>query len=386
MCASPLSILRAGPPPPKVLLLPDALFFVRSVPVVVDPATDGAGDGASQVANQAELALEVASPFGLAQLYHGHFWLPGSDRAVVFAAYRRRFTAEQTSAWSGADIVLPTFAAILGGAVEPATTVLLSSAEGLTAVYWEKGPIPADVRFQPIPPEATDEERQLARNELLRGRESLKIVDLADPPVAGPHRGDGEVVFSSGDFVSHMPAGSAHGLDVRDKGELAALRRSRARDVLLWRVGVGCVVLFVILALSELALFGGGLWQQARRVKFNAQAPVVAGIMTRQEIADRINDLSTKRLLPIEMLRAVNPQPQTSIILTRAFTTGLYMLTTDAQTQNAGEIKAYQDRLEALPACASVVIKNQQSRDNLATFTLIVTFKPEALKPMAPAP
>ena len=390
MCASPLSILRAGPPPPKVLLLPDALFFVRSVPAVVDPASDGGGDGASQVASQVELTLEAASPFGLGQLYHGYFWVPGSDRAVVFAAYRRRFTPEQTSAWSGADLVLPTFAAIMGGAVEPATTVVLSSPEGLTAVCWDKGPVPADVRFQPIPPEATDEERQLARKELLRGRESLKIIDLAEPPVAGPHRGDGEVVFRSGDFVSRLPAGSARGLDVRDKEELTALRRSRARDVLLWRVGVGCVVLFGLLALGELALFGGSLWQRARRVKFNAQAPIVAGIMTRQEIADRINDLSTKRLLPFEMLRAVNPKnlsgPQASIFFTRALTTGLYTLTAEAQTLNAGDIKTYQNGLEALPACASVVIKNQQSRDNLVTFTLVVTFKPEALKPMAPAP
>jgi len=390
MCASPLSILRAGPPPPKVLLLPDALFFVQTVPVVVDPASAGGDEGASHVAGQVELALEASSPFGLGQLYHGHFWVPGSDRAVIFAAYRRRFTTEQTSAWSGADLVIPTFAAIMGGAVEPATTVLLGSAEGLTAVYWDKGPIPADVRFQPIPPEATDEERQLARNELLRGRESLKIIDLADPPVAAPHHGDGDVVFRSGDFVSRIPVGSARGLDVRDKEELAALRRSRARDVLLWRVGVGCVALFGLLALGELALFGGGLWQKARRVKFNAQAPIVAGIMTRQEIADRINDLSTKRLLPIEMLHAINPKdlnpPQTSIFFTRVITTGLYTLTADAQTLSAGDIKTYQNELEALPACASVVIKNQQSRDNLATFTLVVTFKPEALKPLASAP
>jgi hypothetical protein len=209
---------------------------------------------------------------------------------------------------------------------------------------------------------------------------------LTSPPVAEARRGDGEIMFRSGEFASRVPAGSAGALDVRDKGELAALRRGRARDIALWRLGVGCVALFGLLALGELALFAGGLWQQARRVKFNAQAPIVAGIMTRQDIADSIRDLSAKRFLPIEMLEAVNPQPQTSIFLTRAFTTGLYTLTADAQTKNAEEIKTYQNKLEALPACASVVIKNQQSRDNLATFTLVVTFKPDALAPLAPAP
>ena len=240
---------------------------------------------------------------------------------------------------------------------------------------------------QPVPPGAKDEERDRARDDLLRHRESRKIIDLAAPPTAEPRRGDGEVVFRSGDFLSRLPAELARGLDVRDKEELAALRRARARDVVLWRIGIGCIAFFGLLALGELALAGGGLWQQARRVKFNAQAPVVAGIMTRQEIADRINDLSTKRLLPIEMLQAVSPKsPPYSIQFTRASTSGLYTITIEAETPNAGEIKTYQNEMEALPVCANVVIKNQQTRDNMATFTLVVTFKPEALKPLAPAP
>jgi hypothetical protein len=388
MCASLLSFIQAGSPPPRVLLLPDALFFVRSVPVVVGPDAAGAPGSAEQVALQVELALEASSPFALPHLYYGHYWAPGSGHAIVFAAYRRRFTAEQTSAWLGAELVIPTFAATLGAAPEPATTVVLSSPEGLTAVHWETGPVPADVWFQPIPPEATDEERASARADLLRRRESLKIVDLASPPAAEARRGDGEIVFRSGDFLSRLPAESAGGLDVRDKAELAALRRGRARDVALWRIGIGCVAFIGILALAELALFGGGLWQQARRVKFNAQEPVVAGIMTRQEISDRINDLSTKRLLPIEMIQAVWPSvliPQSTIYFTQVSTTGLHTLTVEAQTSNAGEIKGYQNKLESMPECASVAIKDQRSRDNMTTFTLVVTFKPDALKPLAPA-
>ena len=38
MCASPLEFLRAGPPPPRVALLPDALFFSRTVPVLAEAA------------------------------------------------------------------------------------------------------------------------------------------------------------------------------------------------------------------------------------------------------------------------------------------------------------------------------------------------------------
>ena len=67
MSASPLSFLRAGPPPPTVALLPDALFFTRAVPITT-------GATAAEAAAQIELALEAVSPFPLAQLYYGWFW------------------------------------------------------------------------------------------------------------------------------------------------------------------------------------------------------------------------------------------------------------------------------------------------------------------------
>ena len=76
------------PPPRQVVLLPDAHFFVRAVPV-----TEGAL--AADVAAQAELAVESLAPFPIGQLYYGHHWLPGAGHALVYAAYRKRFTAEE---------------------------------------------------------------------------------------------------------------------------------------------------------------------------------------------------------------------------------------------------------------------------------------------------
>ena len=112
------------------------------------------------------------------------------------------------------------------------------------------------VSARPYPPEATDEEKGLARKELLRGRESLKIIDLAEPPVAGPHRGDGEVVFRSGDFVCAAAGhNGARPRCARQGGTDRTEAKPGAQRMLLWRVGVGCVVLFGLLALRELALF-----------------------------------------------------------------------------------------------------------------------------------
>ena len=105
--ASILSFLRAGPPPPRVALLPDSAFFTRAVPV-----PEGAQP--AEVAAAVELGLEAASPFPLAQLYHGWYWRPGSPHALAFAAYRRRFSADEVATWADAELVLPAFAATLG--------------------------------------------------------------------------------------------------------------------------------------------------------------------------------------------------------------------------------------------------------------------------------
>ena len=75
----------------------------------------------AEVGLQVELALKTPAPFPLAQLYYGYFWTPGSARALVFAAYRRRFTSEQMADWEGLELVLPAFASLLGGPVAPAT-------------------------------------------------------------------------------------------------------------------------------------------------------------------------------------------------------------------------------------------------------------------------
>src|SRR2546423_6711550 len=107
MSASFLSTLRAGPPPPRIALLPDALFFTRAIPIAASAT-------AAEAAVQVELALEAIAPFPLAQLYYGWFWLPGADHAFAYSAYRRRFTSGQSASWAGAEFVFPVSVALFG--------------------------------------------------------------------------------------------------------------------------------------------------------------------------------------------------------------------------------------------------------------------------------
>jgi len=371
-----LTLFQTGAPAPKVALLPDALFFTRAFPVA-------AGATPAEAAVQAELALEGLSPFPAGQLYHGYFWVRGAERVLVFAAYRRRLTREQLTEWEGAKLVLPVFATLLGLELKPATTLLVPSAEGLTAIHWDSGAVPAAVIFRPLGPEATDADRARVKDELLRlAGGSKQMVELAGPPVAeaSDRRGD-EFVFRADAQVSRLPAASAAGMDVRDKAELAALRRAQARDLTLWRIFMGSLATVGLMLLGLLALAGGGLWQKTREAKVAAQQPVVDQIMTAQSLATRTNELSTKRLLPLEMISIASERKPAVIQFLRATTGGLYTLTVDAQTTSPNDVAAFRSALSELPACEKVEVRDQRTRDNLMTFSLVITFKPEALKP-----
>jgi len=377
--------LRAGPPPPKVALLPDALFFTRAVAI-------SAGATPAEAAAQVELALEAISPFPLTQLYYGWYWKPGAEHAFVFASYRRRFTTEQTSAWGDAELVLPAFAALLGASVEPATTLLLASPEGLTAVHWDAAAVPAKVLFSPFVPEATDEDRVRTREELIRAMGGSKtVIDLPSAPAADPSLNDREVVFRSGEFVSRLPAAVVGALDVRDKVELAALRTARRRDVILWRTAVGLAAALVLLGVGEIARLGGLQWQKVRMAQLNAQRPRVEAIQASNALAIRIEDLATKRLLPIEMMVAIKGQGREllppGMIFTRVTADAqksLYTLRVDAQTNNAGEVSLYESALKKLPICEEVNVQLGNARGDVTPFTITVKFKPDAIKP-APA-
>jgi hypothetical protein len=379
MCASPLDFLRGGPPPPRVVLLPDAVFFSRTLPVP-------AGATRAEVAAQVGLALETVSPFPLAQVYYGYFWPEGSPQALAFAAYRRRFTAEQTEAWRGTGLVIPAFAAVLGYPAQPATTLVLAAPDGLTAVHWHQGAVPSSVQFAPLAPEAPDEERAAVRARLVRAAgEAAQVIDVAAAPV--PLKGgDREFTFGLGELRSTLPADTADALDVRDKGELAALARARRRDLLLWRVAAGSVAAGLLLVLGELALVGAGLWEKARLARVAARKAQVAHIMEEQELAVRIDDLSTKRLLPLEMISAAapevaEPKAPPAIQFLHASATTLGTIEIDAQTSNAGEIAGYKTALEQAPGIDRVEIREQRARDNIVSFKLVITFKPGMLLP-----
>ncbi len=364
-------------------MLPSALFVTRTIPLAVGAP--------AEVANQVELAVEGLSPFPLAQLYYGWAKAQDGSKAFVFAAYRRRFTSEQVTGWEGAEVVLPSFAATLGAKLEPGTTVLIWEADALTAVGWGDAGIPERVSSRSIDTSADDAEKARLKDELLASLGGTKvIVELTAPPEPQSGKSDRELIFQAGEFTSRLSPEVTATVDVRDRSELALLRGAHQRDRMLWRTILGMAAVLGILAIGEFALIGGRAWQGVRLAKLNAQKPIVDKIMTAQDLANRIEDLATKQLLPLEMLTelvGVNLERKPSDIqFTRVQTDksrGLYTVVIDAQTTNAPQMSVYQSALEKLPSKEKVEFLPQPSRGQFATFRIIFTFKPGVLKPSA---
>ncbi|MCR6654614.1 MAG: hypothetical protein NVV63_02120 [Opitutus sp.] len=264
---SPLFKFPRAAQPPKVVLLPDSHFFVRVVPIAP-------GSSAAEAASQAELAVESLSPFPATQLFYGFYWLPGADDAVIYAAYRRRFTPEQTATWNDAQLVIPAFVAALGLPTIDGSTLVLDTVEGFTAIRWAASPIPAAVAHRPAPRELDEVIRASERRALLAAVSAGGVInDIATDPVVVEGNPDDGVVFRVAEATARLDAAQASRADVRDKAALAEISRRNARARLLWRGFVGTAAALVVLAVGELALIGGGVWQRSREAQPQRAAP-----------------------------------------------------------------------------------------------------------------
>jgi len=367
--------LKMSVPARKVVLLPDAHFFCRAVPVT-ENATP------AEAAAQVELALEALSPFPPAQMYHGHFWRPGAKHACVFAAYRKRFTTEQIESWAEAEAVLPTFASMLGAPIKHLTTLLLWSEKGLTAINWnDVNDSPVSVIARDLPPEPTEADRAALRAAvLLESGGPRTVVEPATAPVYdATARGD-EFIFRCDPLTVAFAREQLDVLDVRDKEELAARRRSRSRDLLLWRVLLGCAAAILLAASLDVALIGGRLWQKGRIMRVEMQEPVVAKILMAKNLSTRIDELSTRRMRPFEMISMVADKKPASVTFVSATVTNLYTLDVEAQAATSTDLDAFRSALSSNPGFASVEFKGNRLQNGLTTFRVVVTFRPEAFK------
>ena len=355
-----------------IMLLPGEKFFVRRVPL------DPAGDAASQ----AGLALEGLSPFPAGQLFHGFRTDTARSCALVFAAYRRNFTPEETATWNGAAAVLPEFAVWLAvGSVPAAGLWVREHAGGVDVVAWDgRSELPAAIVVRPAAGVERDalivETRQKAG---LAAGAPVKIFSAAVE--AAREKRELVVRLAGGGIEARFDTAALGQADVRDKVLLTERRRTLRRDTLLWRgfaAAVGGLAACVLLELGLLATHG---WLRVQQGAVDAQKPMVARIDLAQSLARRLEQFSAQRLLPFEMLAAVYEKRPNSVQFTRVSTNGLWRMDIEAQTDNAADLRDFEAGVRKLATIEHVELRDPRTREGLTTFLLEVTFKPGTLKP-----
>jgi len=362
--------------PVAAVFAPSERFFVRVVPLAPD----------LPVAQQAELALEALAPFPAAQLYWGCCPSPDRTHALIYAAHRRRFTAEETAVWAAGDLVVPRLLA-LAGAVDSALPglLVLTGETTLDGVAWTEGASwPTAVHTRGYTAEPTEQERKQFIAELAAktGLPAEAPVRLVSGTTLARREGQRLVFELTGPDGAALAATSVAAadqdtLDVRDRAFLDQHRKLRRRSEFIWRLMLAGVAAAALAALLNLGALGLHFLARALDTRGAAQASVVQRLESANTLINRVEDLTHRRLRFFEMLAAINEPRPPSISFTRTGATGRNALEIEAQTSNADDIGAYENSLRALAALQQVEVRDLRTREGVTTFSLTAIFKSE---------
>lgn len=351
------------------MLVPGEKFFIRRVPLAPE------GDAAAQVG----LALEGLSPFPAGQLYFGFRPDTACTSALVFAAYRKNFTPEETAGWDGAAAVLPDFAIWLAAGAVPAAGLWVREQEGRVevAAFDGQSSLPAALLVRRTGG-AAGREALVAEARRSAGLAAGAPVRIFPSSAIETVREKHELVvrLAGGEATARFDEAALGQVDVRDKALLTEHRQTHRRDTLLWRVFaamLGGLAACLALELGLLAMRG---WLGLQLKEINAQKATVEQIDLAQSLAKKLEDLSAQRLLPFEMLDAVNNKRPKSVEFTRVSTNGQWRMDIEAQTTNAGDLPEFVAEVRRLAGIEHLELRDQRLREGLTTFQLEVTFKP----------
>lgn len=374
----PFPALKSRPTAAGVVFLPAERFFWRVVPL--DPAQDAAP--------QAELAVESLGPFPTAQLYWGFLASPARDQAVIYAAHRRRFSAEEAAGWHDAELVVPDLLALCARPGPGPSVVIRADDRRLAGVAWAAaGELPAALLAREFPAAPTDAERQAFAAELA-GRAG--VAGVAPRFVAGDPSAEraGEslalrLTAAGGAVVAAVEFAEAavDALDARDRTVLAELRTARSRGLLFWRICLGGAALAALALAFELMAGGIRVYNRGLQADIAARRPEVQRLEAANTLAARIDELANQQLRPFELLVFVNEKRPASVQFQRVVARDRATLEIEAQSRSSGDIDAFVAAIRGLPGVARFEPRPQQSRDGLISISLTIVFEPSALRP-----
>lgn len=338
---------------------------------------------AGEVASFVDLQLEELSPFPLEQLYYGR--VTSGDAVFVYAAYRRRFSTEETQAWADKLFVLPEFAGILHLSFAESTTVFFRSAGALMAFRFEPGQkLPTVGAGRALAADADDSEVSELRTKLLsivQGGDT-RIVSLR-PGKEPEQKPQGlRFVFSSDDgghpVEVTVPSADCWPMDIREE-EFVLKQRQRLRvDLIFWRVVVGAAAAIAVLLAGEVILMGAKGYIGWLESHVTSQADEAVALQDKSEIANRVAEFDRSDVQPIRMLLAVAGRKPQGVIFERATISAGNALEFDARTPNVAEVNQYEASIREMAEVTTVVIEDIRTSAEGTDFSMLVNFQPGA--------
>lgn len=356
-----------------LLIAPGDRFFVLPVPL----------DAGAAPSAQVELALEEASPFPLAQMYHGFVVSPDRSQALAYASYRRRFPPEEQAAWPAAAAVVPSFLALLGPAPAAPQVVIHAAAGILQGIAWDgRAPLPVAVLAQAVA-EPTDAQAEAFAAELQRlgGLAGAEVRRLGGAVTVTRDDDDEDARFLvDGAETARLPAAAVADADVRDKSFLVEKQLLEQRDRAWWRGALGVAALLLLALGLEVAGVGISLWSRRDAAVVARRADEVARIENAQTMALRIEHLSARQQRPLEWLAQASAVRPRSIQFIRAIGHNDRTIEIEAQTANANDVGNYEAALRKVPGLAKAETRDLRAREGVTTFVVALTFAsgPEA--------
>ncbi|MEZ5414231.1 MAG: hypothetical protein R3F03_07945 [Opitutaceae bacterium] len=352
------------------LLVPGARFFIRRIPLAPNaPASP-----------QIELALETLSPFPLEQLFYGSVTDKAKQHALIYAAYRRNFSAAEQETWQQARTVVPEFL-LWAFTRRPnrAGAQMRHTDHGIEIVAWdETSELPVLILSREADDPAAESDPTPLLLELKR-RTGIEVnaVELVEEPlrVTGLDR-DGLALQAGKPRTALIAPAILADADIRDKTELTVRRREERRSTLLWRLFAVSTLALAVCLIVELTLAGGRAFLAAQRQKIAANTEAVRAIESAQLLATKLEKMTSQQLRPFEMLALINQPRPRSIEFQRISTSGPLTLQIEAQTAEAGDLRIYEDALRKLGTVERVELRDPRMRSGRTTFQLEVTFKP----------
>ncbi len=369
---SPTSAPLQANSDPAVILLPGERFFVRRIPIAAD----------SPVAPQIELALETLAPFPLEQMFYGHVLDRASRHALVYAAYRRNFSAAEQSGWANATSVLPDFLmhVFVPRGSQSADATLHETDAALTAIAWdEASELPASILHRTVSPENRAQTKKDLLAELSRRIETTpENLSIVEGPIIATHSNKSGVTLKCDEF-STPPLNTTllQLADVRDHEVLSIRRREQRRATLWGNTFVTVTAALVLCLLVEFGMIGTAKLLGSRQAQLSERSPEIDKIESAQNLANRLETLAAQQLRPFEMLAAINASRPQSVEFLRVSTRGPLQLEIDAQTTNPNDLRTYGAALKALGFIESAAIQDPRSQSGRTTFLLEINFKPQ---------